>query len=59
LANEEKAVYRANVNDLLPLVNLEKPFSRASLLRFMTTHPHYQKDETSTEEGTYLYKPED
>lgn len=59
LANEEKPVYRANVSELLPLVNLEKPFSRASLLRFMTTHPHYQKDETSTEEGTYLYKPED
>ncbi len=59
LASEEKPVYRANVGELLPLVNLEKPFSRASLLRFMTTHPHYQKDEASTEEGTYLYKPED
>lgn len=59
LASEEKPVYRANVNELLPLVNLEKPFSRASLVRFMTTHPHYQKDESSVEEGTYLYKPED
>jgi hypothetical protein len=59
LAAEEKAVYRANVSELLPLVNLEKPFSRASLVRFMTTHPHYKKDETSTEEGTYLFKPED
>jgi hypothetical protein len=58
LANEEKPVYRASVGELLPLVNLEKPFSRTSLVRFMTTHPHYKKDET-TEEGIYLYKPED
>jgi hypothetical protein len=58
-ATEEKPAYRANVTELLPLVNLEKPFSRASLVRFMTTHPHYQKDDASTEEGTYLYKPED
>ena len=62
LASEEKPVYRATVSELLPLVNLEKPFSRASLVRFMTTHPHYKKDETaagSTEEAAYLYKPED
>jgi hypothetical protein len=59
VASEEKPVYRANVSDLLPLVNLEKPFSRASLVRFMTTHPHYQKDDTTTEDGTYLYKSED
>ncbi len=52
---EDKPVYRASVTDLLPVVNLEKPFSRMSLLRFMTTHPHYQKDET--EEGYYFYRP--
>jgi hypothetical protein len=59
VASEEKPVYRANVSELLPLVNLEKPFSRSSLVRFMTTHPHYQKDDTGTEDGTYLYKSED
>jgi hypothetical protein len=59
LASEEKPVFRASINDLLPLVNLEKPFSRASLVRFMTTHPHYQKDDTGAEDGTYLLKSED
>lgn len=51
----EKVFYRAHIKDLLPIVNLEKPFSRNSLVRFMTTHPHYRKDES--EEGYYIYRP--
>ena len=43
---DEKTVYRARLDDLLPIINIEKPFSTASLLRFFTTHPHYQKDES-------------
>jgi hypothetical protein len=50
---DEKTVYRARLDDLLPVVNIEKPFSTASLLRFFATHPHYQRDET--EEGYWLY----
>jgi hypothetical protein len=57
LSEAAKTTYRANIADLMPVVNLEKPFSRASLMRFMTTHPHYQKD--ATEEGYYLYMPEE
>jgi len=51
----EKTFYRAHIKDLLPIVNLEKPFSRNSLVRFMATHPHYRKDES--EEGYYIYRP--
>lgn len=51
----EKVFYRAHIKDLLPIVNLEKPFSRNSLVRFMATHPHYRKDES--EEGYYIYRP--
>lgn len=53
---EEKTVYRAKLDDLLPIINIEKPFSAASLLRFFTTHPHYQKDET--EDGYWFYIPD-
>ena len=53
---EEKTVYRARLEDLLPVINIEKPFSKASLLRFFTTHPHYQKDES--EEGYWTYIPD-
>ena len=53
---DEKTVYRARLEDLLPIINIEKPFSTASLLRFFTTHPHYQKDET--EEGYWVYIPD-
>lgn len=50
---DDKTVYRARLADLLPVINIDKPFSAASLLRFFTTHPHYQKDDT--EEGYWLY----
>jgi hypothetical protein len=50
---DDKTVYRASLENLLPVINIEKPFSKASLLRFFTTHPHYQKDEA--EEGYYTY----
>jgi hypothetical protein len=53
---DEKTVYRARLEELLPIINIEKPFSNASLLRFFTTHPHYQKDET--EEGYWVYIPD-
>jgi hypothetical protein len=53
---EEKTIYRARLADLLPIINIEKPFSTASLLRFFTTHPHYQKDES--EEGYWVYIPD-
>jgi hypothetical protein len=53
---EEKTIYRARLEDLLPVINIEKLFSKTSLLRFFTTHPHYQKDET--EEGYWLYIPD-
>jgi hypothetical protein len=53
---EEKSVYRARLEDLLPIINIEKPFSKASLLRFFTTHPHYRKDES--EEGYWVYIPD-
>ena len=53
---EDKTVYRAKLADLLPVSNIEKPFSTASLLRFFTTHPHYQKDEA--EEGYWFYIPD-
>ncbi len=53
---EEKTVYRARLEELLPIINIEKPFSNASLLRFFTTHPHYQKDET--EEGYWVHIPD-
>ncbi len=55
IVRDGKTVYRARIEDLLPIINIEKPFSKTSLLRFFTTHPHYQKDET--EEGYYLYIP--
>lgn len=57
LTEDDKTYYRTSISDLLPVVNLEKPFSVASLVRFMTTHPHYQKDET--QDGFYFYKPEE
>lgn len=56
VTREDKTVYRARLEDLLPIINIEKPFSKTSLLRFFSTHPHYQKDET--EEGYYIYIPD-
>lgn len=57
ISEGDKTSYRTSITDLLPVVNLEKPFSVASLVRFMTTHPHYKKDET--QEGFYFYRPEE
>ena len=56
VTREEKPAYRARLEDLLPVINIEKPFSKASLLRFFVTHPHYQRDEA--EEGYYFYIPD-
>jgi hypothetical protein len=51
----EKTIYRASLDDLLPAVNVEKPFSKASLVKFMSTNPLYRKDESA--EGYYFYTP--
>jgi len=51
-----KTIYRASIADLLPIINIEKPFSVTSLVRFFVTHPHYKAD--STHEGVYLYVEE-
>jgi hypothetical protein len=56
VTRDEKTVYRARIDDILPVINIEKPFSTTSLLRFFATHPHYQKDEA--EEGYYFYIPD-
>ncbi len=56
VTKDGKSVYRAHLEELLPIVNIEKPFSTTSLLRFFATHPHYQKDEA--EEGYWFYVPE-
>jgi len=51
----EKTIYRASLDDLLPVANIEKPFSKASLVKFMSTSPLYRKDESA--EGYYFYTP--
>lgn len=51
----DKTIYRASLDDLLPVVNIEKPFSKASLVKFMSTNPLYRKDESA--EGYYFYTP--
>jgi len=51
----DKTIYRASLDDLLPVVNIEKPFSKASLVKFMSTSPLYRKDESA--EGYYFYTP--
>jgi hypothetical protein len=55
MSEGEKTIYRASLDDLLPVVNIEKPFSKASLVKFMSTNPHYRKDESA--EGYYFYTP--
>ncbi len=55
ISEGDKTIYRASLDDLLPVVNIEKPFSKASLVKFMSTNPHYRKDESA--EGHYFYTP--
>ncbi|MBI4758862.1 MAG: hypothetical protein HY783_07680 [Chloroflexi bacterium] len=50
---ENEVRLTASIDGLLPVVNIEKPFSRESLIRFLATHPHYQKLEG--EADTYVY----
>jgi len=56
LSDGEEATFRASISQLLPVINIEKPFSVASLKRFFVTHPRYIPDETA--EDTYLYTVE-
>lgn len=48
--------YWAGLEDLLPVINIEKPFSREYLLNYLDTQPSYARDDVA--EGYYLYFPE-
>lgn len=47
--------YWAGLEDLLPIVNIEKPFSMEYLLNYLDTQPSYARDDVA--EGYYLYFP--
>jgi len=47
--------YWAGLEDLLPVINIEKPFSREYLLNYLDTQPSYARDDVA--EGYYLYFP--
>ncbi len=47
--------YWAGLEDLLPVVNIEKPLSREYLLNYLDTQPAYARDDVA--EGYYVYYP--
>lgn len=49
---DEKSTYRARIEDVLPIINIEKPYSKAALLRYFDTHPQYSPD--PNEAGVFI-----